>query len=143
MLRVEDENANDALIRALNDPDEDVRESAIEVLLYQESPETLPAAKAVIQINDPEMQKNGISILEDIPSPAAIDAIINYGILSDYDEVKSAAVNSLQKLTGEKFNSYQNWIDWWDNNRKSCPENISADEWSIWWKEMHNKQSVK
>ncbi len=135
LLNVDDKGINDALIKAVNDSDEDVRESAFEVMLMQESPTILPAAEAAVQIKNPDTQKQAISVLEDIPSTAAIDAIINYGLLSDYDEIRKTATKSLQNLTGEKINSYDNWIEWWDKNKNSCPENLDATEWAKWWKE--------
>jgi len=134
LLRVDDEGISDALIKAISDSDEDVREAAFEVMLFQESPNILPAAEAAAQIKNPDIQEQAISVLEDIPSVSAIDAIINYGLLSDYDEIRDTATKSLQSLTGENLNSYDKWIEWWDKNKSSCPENLSADEWATWWK---------
>jgi len=138
LLRVDDEGVNDALIKAISDSDEDVREAAFEVMLFLESPNILPAAEAAAQINNPEIQEQAISVLEDIPSVSAIDAIINYGLLSDYDEIRDTASASLQSLTGEKINSYDKWIEWWDKNKSSCPENLNAGEWAEWWKNREN-----
>jgi len=135
LLSVDDDGINDALIKAIRDTDEDVRETAFEVMLMQESPNILPAAEAAAQIKDPEVQEQAISVLEDIPSSSAIDAIINYGLLSDYDEIRDTAAKSLQNLTGENHNSYDLWLEWWDKNKSSCPENLSADKWADWWKD--------
>ncbi|RLD10064.1 MAG: hypothetical protein DRI44_07055 [Chlamydiae bacterium] len=135
LLKVDDKDINDALIKAINDSDEEVRESAFEVMLFQESPTILPAAEATIQIKNPEIQSQAINILEDIPSASAIDAIINYGLLSDYDEIRKAAAESLRSITGKDLDSYDKWVDWWDKNKTSCPENLSADKWAEWWKE--------
>ena len=136
LLRVDDERINDSLIKAITDPNEDVRETAFEVMLFQESPTVLPAAEAAAQIKNPEIQKQAISVLEDIPSANAIDSIIDYGLLSDYDDVRDAARKSLQKLTGKNINSYNEWTQWWEKNKNTCPKNLSADEWAEWW----NKQ---
>jgi len=135
LLNVENEGINDALIKAMNDSDEDVRESAFEVMLMQESTKILPAAEAAVQIKNPDTQEQAISILEDIPSSSAIDAIINYGLLSDYDEIRDTASRSLQRLTGKNIDSYDSWVNWWDENKKSCPENLNTDEWIKWWKD--------
>ena len=134
LLNVDDEGINDALIKAINDADEDVRETAFEVMLMQESPVILPAAEAAVQIKNPDTQKQAISVLEDIPSMSAIDAIINYGLLSDYDEIRDTAAKSLKNLTGEDFSSYDTWVEWWDKNKNLCPENLDASEWAEWWK---------
>ena len=134
LLNVDNEGINDALIKAISDSDEDVRESAFEVMLMQESTKILPAAEAAVQIKNPDTQEQAISILEDIPSSSAIDSIINYGLLSDYDDIRDTASRSLQRLTGKNIDSYDNWVKWWDENKKSCPENLNTDEWIKWWK---------
>ena len=133
LLRVKDESINDALIKALQDTDEDVRETALEVMLFQEDPCILPAAEAAVQMPDVEMQKEGISILEDIPSSSAVDAIINYGLLSDHDDARKTAVQSLQEMSGEKFTSYKEWDAWWAKTRNACPVDANVDEWDAWW----------
>jgi len=106
LMNVKDTRINDALIKAIKDQNEDVRETAFEVMLVQESPIVLPAAEAAAQMDDPEIQSQAINVLEDIPAVEAIDAIINYGLLSEYDEIRETAKESLQKLTGQTINGY-------------------------------------
>ena len=139
LLHLKDEGISAALTKALNDDDPAVRETVFEVMLMQDSPELIPVAESALQSDKSDNQINAISALEDIPAAEAIDAIINYGLLSNFDSTREEALDSLRNISGQKFSSYEDWNSWWNGVRTDCPIDGDSDSWDKWWHELRNK----
>ncbi len=139
LMLLKDENISSALTKALNDDDPAVRESVFEIMLMQDSPELIPVAKTALQSNKSDNQINAISALEDIPATEAIDAIINYGLLSNFDSARGEALDSLRNISGQDFSSYEDWNKWWNGIKTECPSDGNPDSWDKWWHEFRNQ----
>jgi len=138
LMHIKDENIATALTKALNDNEATVRETVFEIMLMQDSPRFIPVAEAALKSSEPDNQLNAISALEDIPAPEAIDAIINYGLLSNFDSTRDEAIESLQNISGQNFSTYEDWNKWWNSIKDECPKNADADSWEKWWHEKKN-----
>jgi len=140
LMLLKDESISSALTKALNDDDPTVRESVFEIMLMQDSPELIPVAKTALQSDKSDNQINAISALEDIPATEAIDAIINYGLLSNFDSARDEALDSLRNISGQDFSSYEDWNSWWNGIKTECPSDGNADSWDKWWYDFRNQQ---
>jgi hypothetical protein len=133
LLLVKGEGINEPLIMAAKDPDKNVRDEVLIVLMTQAEPYVLPALEEIIAYDDKEMQAEVVSILEEVPDPGAIELLIGEGLLSDYDEVRSAAVNVLRDMSGKEYSNHEEWLEWWDDVKDTCPADGDREEWETWW----------
>jgi hypothetical protein len=114
---VDDEAINQALLKALADENADVREKAMEVMGEIQSPTILPSLEQTLVSGDESMGEEALSILEDIPDPRAVDLIIEKGLLNYDSSISQAAFDSLEFITDQEFDSYEQARAWWDANR--------------------------
>ena len=135
LLMIHDEAINQALLTALKDPEEGVRETALDVMITQSEPHLLPLLDTMLDFDDTGMRVEAIGILEDIPAPGGIELLINKGLLNDADDVRAAAKEALEDLSGRSFSSPEAWATWWDSVKKSCPAGGDVIEWDTWWQE--------
>jgi hypothetical protein len=133
LLLVKGEGINEPLIIAAKDPDNDVRDEALIVLMTQAEPYVLPALEEIITYEDKEVQAEVVSILEEVPDPGAIELLIDEGLLSDYDEVRSASVEVLRDMSGREFSTHEEWLAWWNDVKDTCPADGDREKWETWW----------
>ena len=114
---LDDEAINLALLKALADENADVREKAMEVMEEIQSANILPSLEQALVSGDDDMQEEALSILEDIPDPRAVDLIIEQGLLHYNHSISEEAFHSLEFITGQEFDSYEQARAWWDANR--------------------------
>ena len=139
LLHLKDEGISAALTKALNDDDPAVRETVFEIMLMQDSPELIPVAETALQSDKSDNQINAIGSLEDIPAIEAIDAIINHGLLSNFDSTREEALDSLKTISGKDFSNYEDWNSWWNGVKTECPNDGDSDSWDKWWHELRNQ----
>ena len=66
---------------------------------------------------DPEVREEALSILEDIPDPGAVELIIEKGLLNYNSSVSQKAFDSLEFITDQELDSYEEARKWWEANR--------------------------
>jgi hypothetical protein len=59
---------------------------------------------------------NALEILEEIPDPKTIDIIIETGLLNDDIDIQEDALDILESITDQEFESAQHARDWWNRN---------------------------
>lgn len=133
LLLVKSEDINEPLIIGARDPDKNVRDEALIVLMTQAEPYVLPALEEIITYDDKEVQAEVVSILEEVPDPGAIELLIGEGLLSDYDEVRSATIDVLRDMSGKEHTTHEEWIAWWNDVKDACPAAGDREEWETWW----------
>jgi HEAT repeat protein len=131
-----DESINDPLSKALEDEHSDVRSAAFDVMLLQCSPIVLPTLEKAVTADDAELQRDAVTVLEEIPDPRALDLLINEALLSDHDSVRDDAAAALTRITGITEKSYPQWSQWWEKNRASAPVNFEEDDWRAFWSDF-------
>jgi hypothetical protein len=114
---LDDEAINLALLKALADENGDVREKAMDVIDEIQSASILPSLEQALVSGDDYMREEALSILEDIPDPRAVDLIIEKGLLNYDHSISQAALDSLEFITDQEFDSYEQARAWWDANR--------------------------
>ncbi|MCX7848187.1 MAG: HEAT repeat domain-containing protein [bacterium] len=119
LMEVDDPRINEALIKALDDENVDVRDNALNVMLYISSPNVIDALAKAITDPDPDIREKAIIIIEDIEDPRVIDILIEKGLLHDDDNIRQDALDSLNFITDQEFQSYEEARAWWDRNRAS------------------------
>lgn len=117
LMEVDDPRINDALLKALDDENVDVRDNALNIMLYISSPNVLDALAKAINDSDPDIREKAIIIIEDIPDPRTIDILIEKCLLHDDDTIRQDALDSLNFMTDQEFESYEEARAWWDRNR--------------------------
>lgn len=117
LMEVDDPRINDALLKALDDENVDVRDNALNIMLYISSPSVLDALAKAITDSDPDIREKAIITIEDIPDPRTIDILIEKGLLHDDDSIRQDALDSLNFITDQEFQSYEEARAWWDRNR--------------------------
>jgi HEAT repeat protein len=63
------------------------------------------------------MREAAVEILSEISDPRAVDVLIERGLLSDSKEIRQETYDALELITGQEFTSYQQALQWWDQNR--------------------------
>ena len=63
------------------------------------------------------MREAALSILEDIPDPRAVDMLIEKGLLNYNHSISQEAFDSLEFITDQEFESYEEARKWWDAHR--------------------------
>jgi len=117
LMEVDDPRINDALLKALDDENVDVRDNALNIMLYISSPNVLDALAKAITDPDPDIREKAIITIEDISDPRTIDILIEKGLLHDDDSIRQDALDSLNFITDQEFESYEEARAWWDRNR--------------------------
>lgn len=117
LMEVDDPRINEALLKALDDENVDVRDNALNIMLYISSPNVIDALAKAITDPDPDIREKAIIVLEDIQDPRTIDILIEKGLLHDDDEIRQDALDSLNFITDQEFQSYEEARAWWDRNR--------------------------
>jgi hypothetical protein len=113
---IDDPAVNAALSKALNDENPDVREAAMDVLAELESPNTLASLEQALSYGDEDMRESALEILEEMSDPKAIDIIIETGLLNDNIDIQEDALDTLESITDQEFESSQQARDWWNQN---------------------------
>jgi len=116
---VGDEAINGPLLKALADENADVRQSALDLMDDIQSPIILPSLEQALVAGDEDMREAALSTLEDIPDPRAVDLIIEKGLLNYNNKISQEALDSLEFITDQEFNSYDEARKWWDANRET------------------------
>lgn len=114
---VDDETVNDAFLKAMKDDDLDVSEKVMTVMDGFDSPIILPSLEAAFCYGDRDMREKSLSTIEDISDPRAIEMLIEKGLLHDDEEIRSEVYDSLEYITSERFESYEDAREWWDYNQ--------------------------
>jgi len=117
LMEVDDPRVNDALIKALDDENVDVRDNALNIMLYISSPNVLDALAKAITDPDPDIREKAIITIEDIPDPRTIDVLIEKGLLHDDDDIRQDALDSLNFITDQEFETYEEARAWWERSR--------------------------
>jgi len=110
-----------------------VRDEALIVVMMNAEAYALPALEEIITFKDSYMQTEVVSVLEEVPVPAAIDVLIGDGLLSDYDTVRAATVTVLRDMSGKDFSSHEDWQEWWAGVKDSVPDKGDREVWETWW----------
>ncbi len=113
---IDDPAVNAALSKALNDENPDVREAAMDVLAELETPNTLASLEQALTYGDEDMRESALEILEEMSDPKAIDIIIETGLLNDNIDIQEDALDTLESITDQEFESSQQARDWWNQN---------------------------
>jgi len=119
LMEVDDPRINDALLKALDDENVDVRDNALNIMLYISSPNVLDALAKAITDPDPDIREKAILTIEDISDPRTIDILIEKGLLHDDDSIRQDALDSLNFITDQEFQTYEEAREWWERNRAS------------------------
>ena len=117
LMDINDESINEALIKALDDENADVRDNAIDTMLYIEEPCVIPALTKAMESEDPDVREKAIITIEDIPDPRVVDSLINIGLLSDDDELREDALDSIEFITDQEFENYDDARTWWEEHK--------------------------
>jgi len=117
LWEVDDEAVNTPLMKALEDVDADVRESAMDVMDQLESPNTLPSLERALTDSDADIRAQALSILEDIPDHRAVDLLIEQGLQHDDESIREDTLDSLEFITDQNFDRWEEAIQWWYLNR--------------------------
>ncbi len=133
---------------ALDEPNEEVREAALDAVMEIADPVVLPTVMKALDDESPDIREYALDALmdindesindalmkalddersaigkvlgvtiEDIPDPRAVDALIDKGLLSDDDELREDALDSIEFITDHEFKNYSEARAWWDQNR--------------------------
>lgn len=108
---------NDPLIIALGDDDVGVTEEALNIMEQIPSPNILRSIETALYAEEPSSQIRAIGILEDVFDPRAVDLLVDKALTAPPGEVRKAAMNSLQFITEEVFDTPQEAGEWWGKNR--------------------------
>ena len=65
------------------------------------------------------MRESAVDILSDISDNRAVEVLIERGLLSDSKEIQEETYDALEYITDQKFTSYEQAHQWWDQNRGS------------------------
>ncbi|MBO7435279.1 HEAT repeat domain-containing protein [bacterium] len=112
---------NDIIMQALNDPEESVRENALDMLTMLVDDCMMPSLDYALKNGDADTQETALSLLEQLHdggSHNALQPIIEQGLLSEFNEVRQMAVSILQTQTGQDLTTYEQWVKWYEENRK-------------------------
>ena len=112
---------DDIIMQALNDPEESVRENALDMLTMLVDDCMMPSLEYALKNGDADSQETSLSLLEQLHesgSHNALQPIIEQGLLSQYNEVRQMAVSILQEQTGQNLTTYEQWAKWYEENRK-------------------------
>jgi len=117
LMDVDDPKINEALTKALDDTNADVRDNALNIMLYIGSPNVIDSLGKAITDEDADIREKAIIAIEDIQDPRVIDVLLEKGLLSDDDTVREDAMDSLQFITDQEFENYEQAQAWWQRNR--------------------------
>ena len=117
LMDVDDPKINEALTKALDDENVDVRDNALNIMLYIGSPNVVDSLGKAITDSDADIREKAIIAIEDIQDPRVVDVLIDKGLLSDDDTVREDAMDSLQFITDQEFENYEQAQAWWQRNR--------------------------
>ena len=119
LWEVDDEAVNTPLLKALEDKNVEVRKSAMDVMEQIESPNILPGLEQALIDNDEDIREQALSILEDIPDHRAVDILIEKGLQNDDESIREDTLDSLELITDQDFEKWEEAIEWWDLNRNT------------------------
>ena len=114
---MDNEEVNEALLAGLEDDNQEVTDKALGIMADSDSPAILPSLEQALKDSDEKTQKIAMSTLEDISDPGAVDILIETGLLSDNKAIRKEVIDSLEFITGQRFESYQEAKLWWELNR--------------------------
>ncbi|GEM_PF-1147744 len=117
LMDVDDPKINEALTKALDDENVDVRDNALNIMLYIGSPNVVDSLGKAITDTDADIREKAIIAIEDIQDPRVIDVLLEKGLLSEDDTVREDAMDSLQFITDQEFENYEQAHAWWQRNR--------------------------
>jgi HEAT repeat protein len=117
LMDVDDPKINEALTKALDDDNVDVRDNALNIMLYIGSPNVVDSLGKAIIDEDADIREKAIIAIEDIQDPRVIDVLLEKGLLSEDDNVREDAMDSLQFITDQEFENYEQAHAWWQRNR--------------------------
>jgi len=116
---LDDPKINEALSKALDDENEDIRESAMRVMSWNSTPSVVDSLGKALVDPSPDIREDAIIILEGIADRKVVDVLIDKGMLNDNDTIRENALESLNFLTDQDFENYEQARSWWDKNREA------------------------
>jgi hypothetical protein len=117
LAEVDDEAVNAPLLKAMEDENVEVREEAMDVMERIESPNILPSLERALFDSDEDIREQALSVLEDIPDHSAVDILIEKGLQHDDESIRQDTLDSLDFITDQEFESYEQAHEWWELNR--------------------------
>ena len=114
---MESEAFNEAFLAGLEDDHQEVTEKVMDILADSDSSSILPSLEHAVNDSDEQVQKTAISTLEDIYDAGAVDILIETGLHSDNEAIRNEIFDSLEFITDQRFESYQDAKIWWELNR--------------------------
>jgi len=114
---MDNEEINEAFLAGLEDDNQEVTEKAMDIMADSDSPAILPSLEQALMDSDDKIQKISMLTLEDISDPRAVDILIETGLLNQNESIREKVLDSLEFITGRRFESYQDAKIWWELNR--------------------------
>ena len=110
------EEVNEVFIAGLEDENQDVTDRAMEILADGDSANILPSLEQAMMSSDGQIKRKAIVTLEDIEDVRAIDMLIA-GLQSNDEDIRGELFDSIEFVTEQRFESYEEARNWWDLNR--------------------------
>ena len=114
---MENEEINEAFLAGLEDDNQEVTDKVMGIMADSDSPTILPSLEQALMDSDDKVQKISMLTLEDISDPGAVDILIETGLLNHNEAIRNEVLDSLEFITDQRFESYQEARIWWELNR--------------------------
>jgi len=114
---MDNEEINEAFLAGLGDDNYAVTEKAMDIIADGDSPNILPSLEGALMDSDEKIQKIAIATLEDIYDVRAVDLLLDTGLLNANEAIRNEVIDSLEFITSQRFESYQDAKIWWELNR--------------------------
>jgi hypothetical protein len=114
---MDNEEINEAFLAGLEDDNQEVTDKVMGIMADSDSPTILPSLEQALMDSDDNIQKISMLTLEDISDPGAVDILIETGLLNHNEAIRKEVLDSLEFITDQRFESYQEAKIWWELNR--------------------------
>ncbi len=123
LANIRDPKATELLTIALEDESEDVRQAAFDSLDEQSPGIRLEVLETAIGLSHYDVKRQAVDGLEDLGNHRALEILL-LGLKDPDPDFRDEVNQSLDYLIDQKFESYEQGLAWWNENRAKLDEDL-------------------